>query len=91
MSSLLTATVGEKGQMTLPKEVRKLLDIKDPGTLIGFLTDPETKMVRLTKLNITPEEEFSEEEYQKLLGLPKKKGGKSFASMETLLKDLKSS
>ena len=90
MASLLTATVGTKGQITLPKGVRNLLEIREAGELVGFAVDEETKSVRLTKLKIVSEEEnFTEEEYRKLLNLPRKKGGKTFSSMKALLKDLK--
>lgn len=92
MASVLTATVGTKGQVTLPKEVRKILGIRQAGELVGFLIDEISQGIHLKKLKVVPEgEDLTEEEYRKLLRLPKKKGGKSFSSMESLLKDLKSS
>ena len=88
MASLVTATLGAKGQITLPKDVRELLGGLEPGSLVGFLIDPQAKTVKLTRLRVTPDEDFTEEEYQKLLGLSKK-GAKSFSTMRDLVADLK--
>lgn len=90
MESILMATVGPKGQTTLPKKVREFLGITDSGEFLGFTFDNKLKTVRLTRLRIEPTEEFTEEEYKKLLALPKKKGGKKFTSMKGLIHDLES-
>jgi AbrB family looped-hinge helix DNA binding protein len=89
MAALLAATIGTKGQITLPKKVREFLGVCEQGDLVGFSIDEGQRAVRLAKLKVVPEEEFTEGEYQKLLRLPKKKGGKRFTSMQGLLKDLK--
>lgn len=90
MDSLLTATIGAKGQITLPKKIRQFLKIEECGDLVGFAVDEEQKTVRLTKLRlVSEEEEFSEEDYARLLDLPQKKGGKTFSSMKGLIEDLK--
>ena len=45
----MTATVTSKGQVTLPKAVRDLLDIK-PGSVIDFQRAPDGRIV-LVKVN----------------------------------------
>lgn len=90
MAALHSATLGAKGQVTLPKGVRKFLGLHQPGEMVGFLVDEEVRTVRLTRLRVVPEEDdLGEKEYRKLLELPKRKGGKTFSSMKALLKDLK--
>ena len=72
-----------------PKMVRELLGIHSKGELVGFLLDSETKRVLLTRVEAIPaQEDFTPEEYEKLLSLPKRKGRKSFRTMRSLLKDL---
>lgn len=90
MESILTSTVGPKGQLTLPKVVRELLGIRQPGELVGFMVDKKARKVSLAKLKVVPDtgEDFTNEEYRKLLDLPRKKGGKAFASMKVLIKNL---
>lgn len=89
MESMFTATLGAKGQITLPKVVRQLLGIGRSGEIVGFMVNNKAKSVKLKKLKVVlDEEDFSEQEYQKLLGLPKKKGGKHYSSMQNLLKDI---
>lgn len=90
MSHLVTISLTSKGQITLPKAVRELLGVQSKGDLVGFILDPDTKRVQLTRVEAIPtQEDFTPEEYQKLLGLPKKKGGKRFRTMEALIRDLK--
>ena len=87
---MVTATLTGKAQITVPKAVRELLGMKTCGEVLGFLLDEAHHSVRLTRVNLVPaEEEFSEEEYRQLLGLAKEPGGKTFAGMKALLKDLK--
>lgn len=91
MTRLITSSISSKAQLTLPKEVRAILGIKSKGDLVGFLVDSETGSVRLSRVEpVLADADFSSEEYAKLLGLRRKKGGKSFRSMAALLKDLKS-
>ncbi len=90
MPRLMTTPLSSKGQLTLPKAVRELLGVQSKGDLVGFILDPDTKRVQLTRVEAIPEQEdFTPEEYRKLLDLPKKKGGKGFRSMPFLIKDLK--
>ncbi len=90
MTQLVTVPLSSKGQLTLPKTVRELLGVKSKGDLVGFAVDRETKRVQLTRVEtIAVHEDFTPEEYAKLLQLPRKKGGKRFRSMPALIKDLK--
>jgi bifunctional DNA-binding transcriptional regulator/antitoxin component of YhaV-PrlF toxin-antitoxin module len=90
MTRIVTIPLSSKGQITLPKPVRDLLGVRTKGDLVGFLLDTEAKRVQLTRVEAIPvQEDFTPEEYQKLLNLPKKKGGKRFRTMEALIKDLK--
>ena len=90
MTRLVTVPLTSKAQLTLPKAVRELLGIQSKGDLVGFILDPEEKRVQLTRVEAIPvQEDFTPEEYKKLLGLSKRKAGKSFRSMQSLIKDLK--
>ena len=83
----LTATLGPKGQITLPKKIRVTLGLKEKGDLVGFVLDEKEKSIRLTRMEIKPAgEEYTEEEVKKLLGLSKVKGGKKFESGEAFLR-----
>jgi len=76
--------------MTLPKAVRKALNLTAPGSTVGFLIDDETHVALLTKMQLVPaDESFSKTELRKLTKLTKEPGGKTFSSMEGLLRDLK--
>ncbi len=90
MARLVTIPLTSKGQITLPKVVRELLGVRSKGDLVGFLLDLEAKRVQLTRVEAVPaQEDFTPDEYKKLLELPRKKGGKRFRSMPSLIKDLK--
>lgn len=52
MESIFTATIGAKGQITLPKVVRELLRIGATGELVGFVVNTKTKTVKLKKLKV---------------------------------------
>ncbi len=91
MTRLVTAPLSAKGQMTMPKAVRKALNLKTPGDTLGFIVDEEAHVALLTKMELVPAaENFSKADLRKLLKLVKEPGGKGFSSMESLLKDLKS-
>ncbi len=90
MTQLVTVPLTSKGQLTLPKAVRELLGVGSKGDLVGFAVDHETKRVQLTRVEAIPvHEDFTPDEYAKLLQLFRKKGGKRFRSMQALIKDLK--
>lgn len=85
----LTATLGPKGQITLPKKIRVTLGLKEKGDMVGFVLDEKAKSIRLTRMEVKPAgEEYAEEELKKLLGLSKEKGGKKFESAEAFLRHL---
>ena len=42
----VTSTMGPKGQITLPKQVRMMLGALEKGQIIGFLVDEKEKSVR---------------------------------------------
>lgn len=91
MTRLVTAPLSAKGQMTVPKAVRRALNLTAPGSTVGFLVDDKTHVALLTKMELVPaEENFSKSDLQKLLKLAKEPGGKTFSSMKGLLRDLKS-
>ncbi len=86
----ITAALGPKGQITLPKRVREMLGMKEAGDLIGFVLDEETTSVRLTRMEVRPAgENYTEEELRKLKKLAKTPGGKKFATAEEFLQHIK--
>ncbi len=90
MTQLVTVPLSSKGQLTLPKTVRDLLGVKSKGDLVGFTVDRETKRVQLTRVEAIPvHEDFTPDEYAKLLQLSAKRGAKKFRSMPALIRDLK--
>lgn len=87
----LTATLGPKGQITLPKAVRMVMGAMDKGDLVGFMLDEESGSVKLTKMEVKPAKEYyTEEELRKLLKMARGKHGKSFASAKDFLRHLHS-
>ena len=91
MTRLVTAPLSAKGQMTVPKAVRKALNLSSLGSTVGFLVDDKAHIALLTRMELVPaEESFSKAEIRKLLKLTKTPGGKTFSSVKELLKDLKS-
>lgn len=59
-----TATVGEKGQIVIPKQAREIFDIKPGDTLLllgdeqrGIAIPPKDTMTHLFELVLSPEEE----------------------------------
>ena len=91
MTRLVTAPLSAKGQMTVPKIVRKALKLMASGETVGFLVDDKAHVAVLTKMELVPaQENFSHAELQKLLKLAKEPGRKTFSSVKSLLKDLKS-
>lgn len=86
----ITASLGPKGQITLPKRVREALGLREQGELIGFVVEEKSRSVRLKRLEVrSAEADYTEEEIRKLLRLTKERGGRTFASMEDVIRDLK--
>ena len=91
MTRFVTAPLSAKGQMTVPKAVRKALNLTGAGSTLGFLVDEKTGVAVVTKMELVPAAaSFSKSDLRKLAKLAKEPGGKSFPSMKSLLKDLKS-
>jgi len=85
----VTASLGPKGQITLPKRVRETLGAHTPGIVIGFLVDEKTGNVRLSRMEVRPaNEDYTKEELAKLSNLAKKRGGKKFNSAKDFLAHL---
>ena len=85
----VTAPLGPKGQITLPKEIREALGLKEKGALVGFVLDEKSKSVRLSRMEVRPAgEAYTEEELRKLLGLVKERGGRRFGSAKEFLSHL---
>lgn len=91
MTTLMTATLSSKAQLTLPKRIRELLGIRAKGDQVGFVVDEKTRRVMMTKVNFVPAEEpYTEEELRQLLRLARAPGKKTFTSAEAFLKHVRS-
>ena len=87
----LTATLGPKGQITLPKEVRIVIGVLEKGDLVGFMLDKKSGSVKLAKMDVRPSEEsYTAEELRKLLKIAHDKQSKSFVSAKDFLNHLNS-
>jgi bifunctional DNA-binding transcriptional regulator/antitoxin component of YhaV-PrlF toxin-antitoxin module len=91
MTTLVTASLSSKAQLTLPKRVRELLGVKAKGDQIGFLVDEKTQRVLITRMDLVPAQTpYTQTELRKLFKLAKARGGKTFDSAETFLKHVHS-
>ena len=89
MTRFVTAPLSAKGQMTMPKAVRKALNLTGTGSTVGFLVDEKSRLAVVTRMELLPAaSSFSKSDLKRLLKLSKEPGGKSFSSMKSLLKDL---
>ena len=80
MTTVMTATLSSKAQLTLPKRIRELLGIRTKGDQVGFVVDEKTHRVMMTKITlVAAEESYTDEELRKLLRLARAPGKKSFA------------
>lgn len=86
MQKIISAHMSSKSQVTIPKEARQVLGISAGGAPIGFIIEPETHTVKLSRIDITPvDEDFTDEEYRKLLELADKPGGKTFKTAKNAI------
>ena len=84
-----TATLGAKGQITLPKRIRATIGAMTKGDMVGFVLDEKLGSVRLAKMEIRPAgESYSEADLRKLLKISKSEGGNDFRSPEEFLRHL---
>lgn len=85
----LTAPLGPKGQITLPKEVRTVIGALEKGDLVGFMLDEKSGVVRIARMEVKPAgEEYTEEDLRKLLKIAQQKGGKHFDTAKDFLHHL---
>ena len=84
MSPIL-ATISSKGQVTIPAPIRKMLRLTHPGDLLGFVPVKEGVLIKHMEIK---EEDFSEEEWDKLEKLASRKG-KSYKNAKAFLRALK--
>jgi AbrB family looped-hinge helix DNA binding protein len=81
----IITTISSKGQVTIPVKIRKLLHITSAGDLVGFV--PSKNGVFIKHLEIK-EEDFTQEEWDKLEKLANKRG-KTYKDARAFLKELK--
>lgn len=85
----ITASLGPKGQITLPKRIREVLGADTPGIVIGFSLDEHSGNVQLKRMEVRPvNEDYTQEELAKLTQLAREQGGKKFRSAKEFLKHI---
>lgn len=92
MTSMVTAQLTGKSQITIPKRVRETLKLRSKGDIVGFIIDEESHNVKLTRIEfVSSQEDFTDEEYKKLLSLvhDKKNISKKFRNTGEAIKYLK--
>lgn len=81
------STMGVKSQVTLPKNIRKILQVK-PGDPIGFVVDGSKVIV--CRADIGPSHDpFTQEEWEKISTLFKTNSGKTYHSHKKSMLHLK--
>lgn len=84
-----TATLGPKGQITLPKKIRMALGIVEKGETVGFVLDEKEGSVRLARMEVCPvQDTYSEEDLRKMLKVARGKDRKQFNSAEDFLEHI---
>lgn len=65
MMKIITAPVGAKAQITLPKAIREALHLKPQDDLVGFII--HGKRIAITRIEPVPSNDpFSEEEWEQI-------------------------
>ena len=82
------SVVGAKAQVTLPKEVRKALKVKEKEDMVGFIIEGNT--VIITRVEPVPSSDpFTPEEWTKIKALAKKKPKEIFRTSKESLAHLR--
>ena len=88
MTKLITAPVGAKAQITLPKPVREALHLKAQQDLVGFVIHGDR--VALTRIEPVPSSDpFTEAEWAKIKQLAAQPPTATFESTAASLRFLK--
>lgn len=87
MENGFLATVSPRGQLTLPKEIRKQFHLEKGSTV---LVEPSGAGVLLRPVSIQPVgDDFDDAEWDTLFKLARQKSGRTYKTMKALLKSLK--
>ena len=65
------AIISSRGQLTVPNDIRTLMHIRK-GSVVGF--EPTRRGILMKPMKIEPQDPYTEEEWQKIEKLSKKKG-----------------
>lgn len=84
MTTVFTSTVTEKGQVTIPNRIRKLLHIQS-GSAVGFVVTDIGVMIQPYEL--VPKQPYTKEEWKKIKKLADEKG-KIFTDVKEVKKYL---
>jgi len=88
MPHIITAPLGAKAQVTLPKSVRQALGLKEKHDLVGFIV--EGRRVALTRIEpVTSSDPFTEEEWKKIARLVARPSTAIFESSKDSIRYLK--
>jgi len=88
MENGFLATLSPKGQLTLPKEIRKELRLEKGGTV---LVEKSGTGVLLRSVEIYPRgDDFDEDEWDALRRVAREKKGRPQKNMKSFLKSLRS-
>lgn len=86
MENGFLATLSPKGQLTLPKEIRKELHLEKGGTV---LVEKAGAGVLLRSVEIRPSgDDFEESEWEKLRKIARSRQGRAHKTMKAFLKSL---
>jgi AbrB family looped-hinge helix DNA binding protein len=85
MQETIITTLSTKGQVTIPAQIRKILHVSNAGDLISFTPMENGVLIKHVEIK---EENFTEDEYDKLEKIANKKG-KAYKNAKFFLKALK--
>lgn len=88
MENGFLATLSPRGQLTLPKEIRKKLHLEKGGTV---LVEQSGTGILLRAVTVRPaDDDFDEQEWETLIKLARDKHGRPHKTMKGFLRSLKS-